>query len=242
MSRDDLTSLFRAWPEVPGSFPVRIIRAEDGRRLLQRRVEMGVLQMETTGRPDGARPQGFDSILHAFRTRWQGTEPDPSIEDLADALAEARQFLHRAMAFAAVGEIDAAGRDAAHAGAVLAVGAALRGAADARVATMLAAQAILLRVRAEVAAVLPSVGSNGAIAAIDQGLGELTALLGADDLGGNGIAAGAPGILRALRASLVLKLPSSQREELRRRMTDAIRAENFELAAILRDELRLLGG
>jgi len=242
VSRDDLTSLFRAWPEVPGSFPVRIIRGEDGRRLLQRRVEMGVLQMEMTGRPDGSRPQGFESILHAFRTRWQGTEPDPSAEELADALAEARQYLHRAMALASVGEIDAAGRDAAHARAVLAVGAALRGAADARVATMLAAQAILLRVRAEVSAALPAAGSNGAIAAIDQGLDELTALLGADDVGANGIASGASGMLRALRASLVPKLPSSQREELRRRLADAIRAENFELAVILRDELRLLGG
>jgi protein-arginine kinase activator protein McsA len=36
------------------------------------------------------------------------------------------------------------------------------------------------------------------------------------------------------------KLPASQKSELRHRLEEAIRAENYELAAILRDELRNL--
>jgi protein-arginine kinase activator protein McsA len=38
-----------------------------------------------------------------------------------------------------------------------------------------------------------------------------------------------------------LKLPASQRLEIERRLLAAIRGENFELAAILRDELRQMG-
>jgi len=46
--------------------------------------------------------------------------------------------------------------------------------------------------------------------------------------------------LRALRDSLVPQLPPAQRSELESRLRAAILAENYELAAILRDELRLL--
>jgi len=47
-------------------------------------------------------------------------------------------------------------------------------------------------------------------------------------------------LLHGLRDALVPKLPSSQRMELEERLSAAISAENYELAAILRDELRML--
>ncbi|MEM1329821.1 MAG: UvrB/UvrC motif-containing protein [Planctomycetota bacterium] len=47
--------------------------------------------------------------------------------------------------------------------------------------------------------------------------------------------------LMSMREALVPKLPVSQGTELRQRLSDALATENYELAAILRDELRLLG-
>ncbi|MFN9976994.1 MAG: UvrB/UvrC motif-containing protein [Phycisphaerae bacterium] len=44
-----------------------------------------------------------------------------------------------------------------------------------------------------------------------------------------------------MRESLVPKLPVSQQSELRARLASAIESENYELAAILRDELKMLG-
>jgi hypothetical protein len=46
--------------------------------------------------------------------------------------------------------------------------------------------------------------------------------------------------LRAMRDALTPKLPVSQTTELKRRLADAIAKENYELAAILRDELKML--
>jgi protein-arginine kinase activator protein McsA len=43
-----------------------------------------------------------------------------------------------------------------------------------------------------------------------------------------------------MRDALVPRLPTSQRSELEDRLRRAVDAENFELAAILRDELRSL--
>lgn len=48
-------------------------------------------------------------------------------------------------------------------------------------------------------------------------------------------------LLRSMRESLVPKLPVSQKAELRDRLKEAIARENYELAAILRNELRMLG-
>jgi hypothetical protein len=47
-------------------------------------------------------------------------------------------------------------------------------------------------------------------------------------------------LLRGMRDELVLKLPASQKNELRERLRLAIEHENYELAAILRDELKMM--
>jgi HPt (histidine-containing phosphotransfer) domain-containing protein len=47
-------------------------------------------------------------------------------------------------------------------------------------------------------------------------------------------------MLRGMREALVPKLPKSQKAELRERLAKALEQENYELAAILRDELKLL--
>jgi protein-arginine kinase activator protein McsA len=43
-----------------------------------------------------------------------------------------------------------------------------------------------------------------------------------------------------MKEAMIPRLPPSQRADIKERLSDAIAAENFELAAILRDELRLL--
>ena len=47
-------------------------------------------------------------------------------------------------------------------------------------------------------------------------------------------------LLVGMRDVLVPRLPSSQRVELEQRLKAAIEAENYELAAVLRDELRMM--
>jgi hypothetical protein len=52
----DLTPWLQEWPWRPGRLDVRRATGADGRLLLQVRIEMGFVQMEADGRPDG---QGF---------------------------------------------------------------------------------------------------------------------------------------------------------------------------------------
>jgi len=57
----DLSELLSDWPYEPGQLQVRKITGSDGREKLQLRLDMGVLQMEMKGRPDGQEPHGFES-------------------------------------------------------------------------------------------------------------------------------------------------------------------------------------
>jgi hypothetical protein len=79
-----------------------------------------------------------------------------------------------------------------------------------------------------------------ASAAIDQGLGLLrieAERIGIDEQFDS---LGDVRALRTLRESLVPQLPPAERGELQARLEAAVRTENYELAAILRDELRRL--
>ena len=59
----DLTELLDAWKYEPGKINVRLIEASTGRSFVQVRLDLGILQMHLDARPDGQRPQGFESYL-----------------------------------------------------------------------------------------------------------------------------------------------------------------------------------
>src|SRR5262245_31513210 len=65
----DITPLLRGWDYEPGTINVRKISGSDGSPKLQMRLDLGLLQMEMTGRPDGVRPHGFESLLEYFESQ-----------------------------------------------------------------------------------------------------------------------------------------------------------------------------
>src|SRR5688572_29064615 len=62
----DILPLLKGWDYEPGTINVRKINGLDGKPKLQMRLDLGLLQMELTGRPDGAKPHGFDSLLDYY--------------------------------------------------------------------------------------------------------------------------------------------------------------------------------
>lgn len=76
----DITPVLKGWDYEPGTISVRKINGLDGLPKLQMRLDLGVLQMELTGRPDGARPHGCESLLDYYEhklhehKRRNGTE------------------------------------------------------------------------------------------------------------------------------------------------------------------------
>ena len=65
----DLNNLLKDWPHEPGQVKARKIAGSDGREKVQLRIDLGLIQMELNGRPDGQQPHGFESLLEYHKAR-----------------------------------------------------------------------------------------------------------------------------------------------------------------------------
>jgi hypothetical protein len=123
MPTDDISHLLSRWPyDEDEELQVRLIQGRDGRPRLQMRIDLGVMQMELTARPDGRRPYGCESLLDHYRERaeehrrfhgwYEGFELDT--DDCAALRQESLQYYHRRVALMAMQQYSDAIADADH--------------------------------------------------------------------------------------------------------------------------------
>ncbi|NUQ65049.1 MAG: UvrB/UvrC motif-containing protein [Pirellulales bacterium] len=112
----DIDAVLADWPYQPGVVSARLIQAADGREVIQLRVELGLLQMETADRPDGQRPGGAATYLALMiqTAAVEGLAFELSEEQSAELDREFIQFYHRRICWLALREFDRAVRDADH--------------------------------------------------------------------------------------------------------------------------------
>ena len=93
MHLDDLLS---NWEFDPHALNVRLIKGNDGRDVIQMRVDMGILQLETTGRPDGTDVEGSATYLD-YLQELALEEPDLKLDEdqCMEVDREFMQFYHR---------------------------------------------------------------------------------------------------------------------------------------------------
>ena len=65
----DISQLLEEWDYQPGQPSVRKFMGKDGQEKIQLRVDLGVLQMNAEGRPDGKRPLGHASLYEHFQAK-----------------------------------------------------------------------------------------------------------------------------------------------------------------------------
>src|SRR5437764_607175 len=112
----DLNTILRDWPHENGNIKVRKIIGLDGREKLQLRVDLGVLQMEMNGRPDGQRPHNCESLLEyhqkrAARAEAKGETYELTPEQCAELQQEGIQYYHRYLSLFQIKEFAAVVRD-----------------------------------------------------------------------------------------------------------------------------------
>lgn len=262
---DDLTEILSRWPYEPGKMHVRKIEGKNGGSVLQVRLGLGILQMAMDGRPDGERPDGFESLLEAHESGLDdepvSIDPEPveeaSAEDAGEAgeglrlnpeqcmqlREEASQYHQRYVAFLAVHEFSRAVRDTTRNLRALDL---IRGHAvrerDRRMLEPQRPGIIAIRARALAGLALKENQHPAALFAIDDALELLKGHYESMGRPERFESAHEPAALRMIRESLQPHMPTSQRDELERRLKEAISQENYRLAAILRDEIELLDG
>src|SRR5438046_5853790 len=112
----DLNTILKDWPHESGSIKVRKIAGLDGREKLQLRVDLGVLQMEMIGRPDGRRPHNCESLLEYYqkradRTGQKGDAYELTREQCAERHQEGNQYYHRYLSLYQINDFEGVVRD-----------------------------------------------------------------------------------------------------------------------------------
>lgn len=163
-------------------------------------------------------------------------------EDCRELREEAVQYYHRYMALLVLEDYEGVVRDTTRNLRVLDLCARYAEAEDDRAALEpFRAYITMMRARALASQALKDNEPKAALHAIDEGLDALRQHFASTGQDGAFEASGEVQMLRGMRESLVPKLPTSPRAELKKRLDAAVRAENYELAAILRDELKAMG-
>src|SRR6187200_575249 len=112
----DLHTILKDWPYESGTVKVRKITGLDGREKLQLRVDLGVLQMEISGRPDGRRPHNCESLLEyhrrrATRAEQKGEAYELTPEQCSELQQEGIQYYHRYLSLFQIDEFEGVIRD-----------------------------------------------------------------------------------------------------------------------------------
>jgi hypothetical protein len=113
--KKNLDRLLEQWPYEPDSVKVRVVQGDNGRDVIQMRVDMGILQMEIDGRPDGNRPFGFESFYdYLLGEALLNEDFELSDEQCAEVDREFVQFYHRRVCWLTLRAFDRAVEDADH--------------------------------------------------------------------------------------------------------------------------------
>lgn len=114
--KENIDRILRNWPYDPQGISVRKQKGDDGREVLQMRLDMGLLQLEIQGRPDGTRPHECDTY-HAYlltRREAEGEGYAMSDEECEEADREFVQYYHRRVCWLALRDFQQAMEDADH--------------------------------------------------------------------------------------------------------------------------------
>ncbi len=252
----DIFKVLEGWDHNPDEILVRVIQGDDGREKLQMRLDLGLLQMEMDGRPDGLRPEGFESWLDYFEHQQQAYEasnPDSAPyqlgeDDCIQLWREGIQFYHRYLSFWNLDRYDLCARDTAR---NLRLFAFVRSHVDDDHQKLQFDQwrpyVTMMNARAVAKPMIAAEQYAEALRVIEGGIENIREFLDQYDQSHNSEECSELGALEKWREEVLLKkseaadaLPQTPVDDLCRKLEEAVARESFEEAARLRDEIRRL--
>ena len=243
----DIGSILKDWPYEPDRVSARRIKGDDGRERIQLRLDLGLIQMELTGRPDGQRPHGCESLLKYHRQRLEkhceehGLDEGFELDRVQCELlrAEGVMYYHRYLAAFVLEDYESVKRDA------------MRNLELFDFCRTYAAEesdrhslehhrpyVLMMYSRAKAQVALRNSRPKAALAALNQGvrgIEEFYGRFGQEKLIDR---SGEIAARRAMAGQIEAKIPVDPIEKLRGDLSAAVEEERYEDAAALRDKLR----
>lgn len=247
--RMDIQDILDQWPYQSGEVQVRYVDCADGRRRIQMRLDLGLLQLELDGRPDGTRPEGFESLLHYYQQRKQaylestgtmvGFQLTP--EECSRLRHEALQYYYRYLSCFHLGDYERVVRDTTR---NLEVFDLLRHfAAEEDDKTSLEPYrpyVLMMQARAKAEIARAAGRLEDALMILLEGIEKIRAFFESIERQDMVEKSAEIANLRALQEEILQQVPNNPVEALRREMKRAVTVEDYERAALLRDEIQRL--
>lgn len=235
---NSIDRILRDWPYDPSGISVRKEQGDNGRDVLQMRLDLGMLQLEVQGRPDGTRPHGSETFYDYLvrRTLDDGNEYTMTEEECDEADREFVQYYHRRICWLALRDFGLAMADAQH---TLKLMDFCREHSPDEQWTMSHEQyrpfVMFHRTQAAALAALGDKGAEAAVEELNKGLDEIKQVFvdyeAEEEFDDDEL------------VSRLMELRESLRQHfhigrtLQEQLTDAVASEKYELAAQIRDEL-----
>ena len=247
MSRD-ISYLLRQWPFESDEFQVRSIVGDGGRELIQVRLDLGLIQMELVGRPDGATPDGFESLLEKFTHLRKIAVANDQIyklshDDCVLLMREGVQYYYRYYAAFHLKRFDIVIRDTERNLRLFdfVVEYATRK-RDKLQFDQYRPYVTMMRSRARAFLALEKDDYPGALTCIDEGIEAIREFLKKYDQGDGESQCSELEFLIRWRQELENDKPKGPVDELRHQLNLAVAVEDYEEAARLRDQIQRLQG
>ena len=246
----DISDVLNQWDYQPGEIAVRKFIGKDGLEKIQLRVDLGILQMNAQGRPDGKKPMGHPSLLESYQARlkqYKAAHDDSeegyvlSPEDCTKLQMEALQYHHRSICFLQLSDHAAVKRDTDR---NLAVFDFVNHYAESPELSwslqQFRPQLLMMRTRAVATPLLQAKDFSGAIQRIEDGLESIRDFY--RELGRGDLIEESHEVLSLedWLEDVQQKRPLSKRERLEKQLAEALEREDYEKAAEVRDKLRKL--
>jgi hypothetical protein len=245
----DITGILADWPYEPGQISARRIQGADGREKIQLRLDLGLLQMEAAGRPDGQRPHGHESLLDYYEHQLQthasesGSAETFTLDERAceTLRGEGMMYYHRYLAAFVLEDYDLVERDALrnlrlmdfcnrHA----------EDSSDKYLLEQYRPYVLMMCARARGQRALRDSRPKAGLAAVQKGIEEIETFYRRYDQEKMVASSAELAILRALAKELEARIPVDPLQKLNDDLDKAVREERYEDAVHLRDRIRQL--
>lgn len=245
----DITQILAGWEYNPNEINVRIIKGADQKLKVQMRLDLGLLQMEYEGRPDGKRPHGFESLFEYYKNKLRkhravyGTVTGFLLDsDDCEALQmESLQYYYRYLSLFHLQEYQAVERDTER---NLKVFDFIRRYAEEDEDQVLLEQyrpyVIMMNTRAKAHQLIDQNRPEQAVAIVQGGIHRIETFL--NEFKDTGLVDHCSELifLKEFVDEIRHRQTIDPIQDLRDRMNDAVSREDYETAAILRDQIKKL--
>ena len=244
----DITRLTAGWEYAPDELQVRIITGDDQRDKIQMRIDLGLIQLEMSGRPDGTCPGGFESLLDALEHKAAeaekaGQEFTLETSVCGELMREGLQYYHRYLSAFHLQRFDLVVRDTERNLRLFAF--VVRYAhrqRDKLHFDQYRPYVTMMRSKAAAHLALTKNNYTEALAAIDDGIERIRVYLREYDRADHEAECMELGLLLRFCREIEAERPVGPIERLEQQLNLAVALEEYEEAARLRDQLHRLKG